>query len=86
MSIKLILHTYNWVIRRQVPDLREVYVPAVSIVQLDDDVAGVGVGGGHSAWVEVGHVAAPVGAHPHTNLQLTRAPWCHVTNLMEEVG
>ena len=80
------VHTYNRVVRRQVPDLGEVDVPAVSVVQLDDDVAGVGVGGGHGAWVEVGHVATPVGAHPHTNLQLTRAPWCHVTNLMEEVG
>ena len=80
------VHTYYRVVRRQVPNLGEVDVPAVSVVQLDDHVAGVGVGGGHSAWVEVGHVAAPVGAHPHTNLQLTRTAWCHVTNLMEEVG
>ena len=36
-------------------------VPAVSVVQLDDDVVVVGVGAGDGAGVEVGHLAAPVG-------------------------
>ena len=78
--------TYYRVVRRQVPDLGVVNVPAVTIIQLDDHIAGISVRGRHSPRVEVGHVAAPVGTHPHTNLQLTRTAWCHVTNLMVEVG
>ena len=49
---------------REVPDLVDMDVSAVPVVELDDDVPVVGVGAGDGAGVEVGHLTAPVGADP----------------------
>ena len=53
--------TDEGIVVREVADLVNVNVPAVSVVQLDDDVIVVGVGPGDGAGVEVSHLAAPVG-------------------------
>ena len=73
--------TDDGIVVREVADLVNVNVPAVSVVQLDDDVIVVGVGPGDGAGVEVSHLAAPVCADSLACSQHGHRGWPHVTNL-----
>ena len=58
------------VILREVPDLVNVDVSAVAVIQLDQDVVVVMVRAHHSTGVEVAQLAAPVNTDPSAQLQL----------------
>ena len=58
------------VILREIPDLVNVNVSAVAVIELDEDIVVVMVGGHHSAGVKVAQLAAPVNTDPSAQLQL----------------
>ena len=65
----MILTDYGIVVRQE-PDLLNVDVPAVPVVQLDEDVLVVVVRADDSAGVEVGELTAPVDTDPPPQPQL----------------
>ena len=59
------------IVLREEPDLVNVDVATVAIVELDQDVVWVEVGADDCAGMEVAHLGAPVDRHPPAPLQLS---------------
>lgn len=83
---RIILLTNDGVILREVSDLVDVNVSAVSVVQLHQDVVVVVVRSHHRAWVEVAQLTAPVDTDPPSQLQLGDSLGPDLSDLRGEQG